>query len=403
MASNSSPRVIADKCPQCGADLPGGGGERIVCAYCGSSLIRQRAPAPRAAEDQAAGPEAAEPEFAGSWGLRLKKVSYVDQQGIGCEAFRMLIPADWQFEGGVQWPMNNPGMPGVIAFRAYNPQGVEAFEAFPNIPFYWTNNPMVTASFPMGSMYYGNEVRPPMPALQVLQQIVIPRYRRQGVQFVAQEPLPGLVQQMRATSPVAPTGVTSAEGARVRIRHRYNNQDVEEDVFGIVEVSHQPAPMFMGENIFWMASYLFSFRALAGQLDSLSDMFMAIVRSYRMSAQWYTRYMMLSQYMVQNQVFQLHVSQIKQVLAQMGGFMGDMMMDAFNQQQQTLDQLSDQFSQAVRGVDAYHDPTDGTDIELPGGYVHAWSNGGGEYILTNDANFDPGAGSNVSWTAMERK
>jgi hypothetical protein len=393
----SSPTVVPDRCPQCGANLPPGDSERIVCAYCGSSLVRQRAPG---AETPG------ESESAGSWGLRLKKISYVDQQGIGCEAFRMLIPADWTFEGGVQWLMNNPGMPGVVAFRAYNPQGVEAFEAFPNIAFYWTNNPMVTTSFPMGSLYYGNEVRPPMPALQALQQIVIPRYRGQGVQIVNQEQLPSLVQQMRATSPVAPTGVTSADGARVRIRYRHGDRDVEEDIFGIVEVSQQAMLMFMGgmENIFWLADYLFSFRALADQLDGLSDMFMAIVRSFRLNAQWYTRYMQLSQYMIQNQIFQLqHVGQISQIISGTSDYISDMMMDSFNQRQQTLDNLSGQFSQAVRGVDEYLDPADEQGIELPGGYAHAWSNGSGEYILSNDANFNPNVGSNVDWRAMERR
>ena len=143
-------------------------------------------------------------------------------QGIGTEVFRMLIPADWQFEGGVQWVMNNPGMPAVGAFRAYNPQGVEAFEAFPNLPFFWTNNPMVTMQFPPGSFYFGNEVRPPASALQVLQEIVIPRHRGQmpGLQVVAQEQLPQLAQQMRANDPAAGMGVTGSDGGRVRIRYR---------------------------------------------------------------------------------------------------------------------------------------------------------------------------------------
>jgi hypothetical protein len=401
MASKSSPGVVAERCPQCGANLPHVGGERIVCAYCGSSLIRQRAPAPE-------GEERGEPKSAGAWGLRLKKVSYVDQEGIGCEAFRMLIPADWKFEGGIQWLLNNPGMPGVVAFRSYNPQGVEAFEAFPNVAFYWTNNPMFTMSFPMGSLYYGNEVRPPMPALQALQQIVIPRYRVQsGVQIVGQEQLPSLVQQMRAANPAAPpgAGITSVEGAKVRIRYRYGDRDVQEDVFGVVEVSHQPNPMVMGmENIFWMVHFLYSFRALADQLDGLSDMFMAIVRSFRVNQEWYTKYIQLVQYMMQNQIFQLqHVGQIKEILSQISGFFGDMMMDAYYQHQQTLDRISDQFSQVVRGVDEYLDPADEQGIELPGGYAHAWSNGSGEYILSNDANFDPNVGSNVNWQAMERR
>jgi hypothetical protein len=410
-----TPDVVTDRCPQCGADLPPSGGERVTCAYCGSSLIRlqQRAAESQGAPKRAAGAEGAA-EGAGSWGIRLKRISCVDQlasegtRGIGSEVFSMLIPADWQFEGGVRWVMNNPGMPAVGAFRAYNPQGVEAFEAFPNLPFFWTNNPMVTMQFPPGSFYFGNEVRPPASALQVLQEIVVARHRGQmpGLQVVAQEQLPQLAQQMRANDPAAGFGVTGSDGGRVRIRYRLVDRDVEEDFFGVVEVSQQMMPTMMGmaENIFWMADYLFSFRAQAGQIDGLSDVFMAIVRSYRLNPQWYARYMQVSQYMIQNQIQQIHnIGQLSQIISQTSDTISDMMMDSFNQRQQTLDRLSGQFSQAIRGVDEYYDASIQQPVELPGGYDHAWSNGSDEYILTNDANFDPNLGSTVNWNAMERR
>lgn len=404
-----SPNVVADCCPQCGANLPPSGGARVTCAYCGSSLVRlqQRAAGAQGVPEQAAGAEGAA-EGAGSWGIRLKRISCIDQQGIGSEVFRMLIPADWQFEGGVRWVMNNPGMPAVGAFRAYNPQGVEAFEAFPNLPFFWTNNPMVTMQFPPGSFYFGNEVRPPASALQVLQEIVIAHHRGQmpGLQVVAQEQLPQLAQQMRANDPAAGMHVTGSDGGRVRIRYRLVDRDVEEDVFGVVEVSQQMMPTMMGmaENIFWMADYLFSFRAQAGQIDGLSDVFMAIVRSYRLNPQWYARYMQISQYMIQNQIQQIHnIGQLSQIISQTSDTVSDMMMDSYNQRQQTLDRLSGQFSQAVRGVDEYYDSSMQQPVELPGGYDYAWSNGLDEYILTDDANFDPNLGSTANWDAMERQ
>lgn len=320
----------------------------------------------------------------------------------------MLIPADWEFEGGVHWLMNNPGMPAVIAFRAYNPQGEETFEAFPNIPFYWTNNPMVTAMFPVGSLYYGNEVRPPAPALQVLQEIVVPRYRGQmpALQVVQREHLPDLAQELRAGSPVTSAGITGADGARVRIRYRHGDRDVEEDIFGVVEVSQMAVPMFAGamENIFWMADYLFSFRALAGQLDGLSDMFMTVVRSFRLNPQWYGRYMQVSQFMIQNQIQQIHhIGQISQIISRTSDQISDMIMDSYYQRQGTLNRLSDQFSRAIRGVDEYYDPFEERGVELLGGYDRAWSNALGEYILTSDANFDPNIGSNLNWEAMERR
>lgn len=268
---------------------------------------------------------------------------------------------------------------------------------------------MVTTMFPVGSLYYGNEVRPPAPALHVLQEIVVPRYRGQmpGLQFVNQEHLPDLPQALRAASPVDSSSITSADGARVRIGYRHGDQDVEEDIFGVVEVSQVAMPMLMMgamENVFWMADYLFSFRALAGQLDGLADMFLAIVRSFRLNPQWYGRYVQVSQYLIQNQIQQIrHIGQISQIVSRTSDQISDMMMDSYYQRQQTLDQLSTQFSQAMRGVDEYYDPFEQQGIELPGGYDHAWSNNLGEYILTDDPNFDPNVGSNLNWEPMERR
>lgn len=385
--------VVPDCCPQCGGSLPPTGGDRLICEYCGSSLIRLSAG--NRTEEQ-------------PWGVRLRTVSCTDDQGVGGEAFRLLIPADWTFQGGVQWLMNNPGMPAVIGFRAQNPHGVEAFEAFPNLPFYWTNNPMFSMTFPPGSMYYGNEVRPPGPALQVLREIVIPRFRGRmpGLRIVGEEHLPSLAAEMQASSPVAPSNLTSADGARLRIQYQPGGQTVEEDVYGVVEVSQQPGPLMMGgmQHIFWMADYLFSFRALAGHLDRLSDVFTGMVRSFRLNPGWYSRYRQMSQGMIQNQMQQIQqVGQMSRMISRTNDQISDMIMDSYNERQRTLDRLSNQFSQAIRGVDEYHDPLGGQNVELPGGYRQAWSNGLGEYIVTDDVTFNPNVGSTQNWQPLERQ
>lgn len=390
-----SKNIVADACPQCGANLPPTEDERVTCAYCGSSLIRLGSPA-RKKETGESGT---------TWGVRFRMVNCIDQQGIGVEAFHMLIPADWQFEGGVHWVLNNPGAPAAIAFRAYNPQGKEAFEVFPNVNCYWTNNPMITAMYPIGGLYFGNEVRPPMPALQALLQLVVPRHRGHmpGLQIVRQEQLPNLAQQIRADiqSPVPQTLPSVTDGARVRLRY----DDVEEDIFGVVELVQVGMPMMMGmvEHIYWTAEYLLAFRARAGQLDTLDDTFKAITRSFRLNPQWYGRYMEVSQYLVQNQIQQIqHIGQLSRIISQTSSQISDMMMDSYYQRQQVYDRISTGFSQAIRGVDEYHDPFKEYGVELPGGYRHAWANSLGEYILTDDPNFNPNIGSNLTWQEMER-
>jgi len=96
--------------------------------------------------------------------LKFKTVRYVDEQGIGIEAFTMLIPSDWSFEGGIRWVLDNPGMPAVASFRITSPDGRDEVETFPNQSFFWTTNQMTLQLKPVGSKNFGAEVRPPVRA-----------------------------------------------------------------------------------------------------------------------------------------------------------------------------------------------------------------------------------------------
>jgi len=40
---------------------------------------------------------------------------------------------------------------------------------------------------------------------------------------------------------------------------------------------------------------------------------------------------------------------------------------------------------------------------VPGGYDHAWANALGEYIVTDDPNFNPNLGSNSNWEPLSRQ
>lgn len=397
--------VRAVRCPQCGAKLPPG--RDVICEYCGTRCVLGEPVAePESLQEQR---PARTGEYAqGAPGLRLKAVQCVDQQGIGIEAFRMLIPADWVFEGGVHWLLNNPGMPAVIACRARNAANTEAFEVFPNLSFYWTNNPMVQMTIPVGGLYFGSEVRPPMGAQQVLREIVLPRYRGNvpGLQIVQEEHLPDLARQVGAGAQAGPGVATSADSARVRVRYSTGGQATEEEIYGVVEVTHVSMPAMFGtvEHIYWMADYLFSFRAPEGTLDRMAEMFWIITRSFRLNPQWYGRYMQVSQYLIQNQIQQIqHTGQLSRIISQTSNQISDMMMESWQQRQATMDRISENFSQAIRGVDEYYNPFDERGVELPGGHTYAWCNALGEYILSDDPNFNPNIGSNVTWQQMERK
>jgi hypothetical protein len=385
-----SSELASENCPQCGGPIQQAG-QRVTCGYCGAALIRRQEQASEGSK----------------WGVHLKAVNYVDQQCGGVEAFRLLIPKTWEFKGGVTWRIDNPGTPATIAFTVSNPEGQEAFEVFPNIPCYWTNQMMVTGFFPPGSRYFGNEVRPPAPALEVLRDLVVPRYR-EGVmpwEIVQQEHLPDLPAQLRANSPASTEGITSADGGRVRVRYHSGDHEIEEDFFGVVEIASVSMPMLMGvaEHVYWTADYLFSFRAVAGQLDRLADQFLSMVQSFRLNSVWFNRVTQASQFMIQNQIQHIrNVGQLSQIISQTNDQISDMIMSSYQSRQATMDRLSTQFSQAIRGVDEYYDPLQDQGVELPGGYDFAWSNSLGEYIVTDDPNFNPNVETNLNWEKLKR-
>ena len=157
------------------------------------------------------------------------------------------------------------------------------------------------------------------------------------------------------------------------------------------------------EQIFWMASYLFAFRAHEGTLDGLSDTFMGLVRSFKISPEWYARYVQVSQGMIQGGMQQIaNAGRISQIISKTTNEISDMMMDGYYQRQETMDHLADQFSQATRGVDGYRDSFENAEVELPGGFEHAWANALGEYIVTDDSNFDPNVEVDGDWKPMRR-
>jgi len=78
-----------------------------------------------------------------------------------------------------------------------------------------------------------------------------------------------------------------------------------------------------------------------------------------------------------------------------------MMMKSYNQRQEVNDRIAKNFSQYIRGVDEYKTP-DGRPVELPSGYNHVYTNGQGEYVLSNEPGFNPNAYSNQNWTRLEK-
>ena len=78
-------------------------------------------------------------------------------------------------------------------------------------------------------------------------------------------------------------------------------------------------------------------------------------------------------------------------------------MEQFKANGDVYDKVSQKFSDNTLGIDRYYDPYEEREVQLPSGYNHAWSNNNGEYIMSDNPNFNPNVGSNLNWESMKRE
>jgi hypothetical protein len=339
--------------------------------------------------------------------MRFKPFHYIDEQGIGIKAFSMLIPSDWSFEGGIQWIFDNPGAPAVASFRVRSPAGDAELQLLPAQSFFSTEDPWVLLYFPVGSRYYGNEVRP-YPALgpaETLRQIVIPRFRGSvtNLQIISEQSMPEVGEMLRAGLPAQPN--TTIEAAKIRIEYEQNGKLLEEEIYCVVEslnvLTYSPFLFRYVNNTFWMADFLFSFKGDKGSLDSHYKLFQTMLYSFRVNPQWFNKYVQLIDYLVQQQLTIIEgYGHLSQIISQTSDEISDMVWQTYDNRNAASDRMAEDFSNYILGTDRYFDPLQQTTVKLPSGYDYAWTNSLGYYDLSNDANYDPNIGSQQNWQRL---
>ena len=337
--------------------------------------------------------------------VRYKTADFFDSQGIGTNAFSMLVPVDWKSSGDIRWVLDNPAMPAFGSFKAWNPKGVEEYNYFANQAFFSSDNPLVTQTFPAGSRYFGALVHVPLGSVDALKEIAIPLFRSdvQDLRVVSEKELPELSKVIETgTDPV--TGViTSANGGKIRVEYSLNGVMMEEEMYCIIQSLDIPIQTFTGtfRNINWYMTYLESFRAVKGQLDSDTKIFQTISFSAKTDQNWLNKYNQVVDYLIQKQIQQIQsLGQLSNIISQTSNEISDANYAAWQQTQSVNDRLAHDFSNNILGVESYNNPFDGSTVDLPSGYSYAWANNLGEYILSDSPSYNPNTESNLNWEQM---
>ena len=139
-------------------------------------------------------------------------------------------------------------------------------------------------------------------------------------------------------------------------------------------------------------------------MNQAGKLFYVMISSFRVNPHWYAAYKSIIQSLIQGQIQRIrHIGQIGQIYAQTGREIREQNLRDWYSRQEVYDRLSTDWSREIRGVDAYFDPHRQEVVELPSGYGNAWANNLGEYILTEDPNFNPNQVSNLHWEPMPQK
>jgi hypothetical protein len=215
-------------------------------------------PVPAGATAKAAAPATAGKPAAGNAGYyRMKKVAIVDEHGFErpMTAMSLLVPADWQFQGSVQYArvLGCHANMVQVSFRATSPDGTLGLELFPGNTWQWADDAgavqlMRTSNQQMAQFgRKGCDIMPPLGAAEYLRQAVLPAVRRQA-RVAAMEPMPEIAHEVEqrvqeAQAAAARQGLqVRARGdvGRARLAYDVNGQVMEEWVTAVTYASGMP-------------------------------------------------------------------------------------------------------------------------------------------------------------------
>jgi hypothetical protein len=153
----------------------------------------------------------------------------------------------------------------------------------------------------------------------------------------------------------------------------------------------------------WLILNNYTVTAPESQFPDAMKLFGIVLTSCRTDKHFYNTMMQASEIIMKNfYAGERQAMETSRIISQTN----DEILDSMNQSYETTQAANEHeatgFDDYIRGVDRYNEG-DG-DVSLPAGYNHAWSNGFGKYIVTEDGTYNPNVnGPNGDWHEMEKQ
>ncbi|MGB5352886.1 MAG: hypothetical protein WBN32_04660, partial [Woeseia sp.] len=178
------------------------------------------------------------------------------------------------------------------------------------------------------------------------------------------------------------------------------------DAFNQLATMAQIASAFGGADhvVGWDLRDAISLRAPADTLDAQMPVLLAIVNSLRQTPEYSRKLLELQTRISQgNHEAAMRTietyRQISQASYNAHQEVNAGIMNSYQQLNASQDRGQADFVNYIHDQQDYVDPAVNGNVTLPASYERVYSNGKGEYVLTNDAAFEPGA----DWSAIQRR
>jgi hypothetical protein len=347
--------------------------------------------------------------------LTLRSVVIMDSgpNGLGGEAYRILMPADWRLDGAIVWS-KDPANPAAPRIRLIRPRGQE-IGVLPPIAFVW-NPQMFGRFYPAGSEYANTEVQPPvLEPFQCIQRIIVPRYQRElgsARIILRQELLPELTEvgHMKYPGPEYRNAVFRA--GKIRFGYSERGVSMEEHVY--VLTAAVQFPVGGTTTTMWSPDEICYSKAPAGELDRQLPLFQTAMFSLRPNLRWFAHMQRVSAALVKQQADASNAALARAQAAaaarhsaadasnaRSGDQINDMIMKGYQRRMAVQDAMAAREDRSIRQVEIFKDPRSGEQYELPEGYSSAFRGPDGTFTM-GGANDNPNYDSNGAYTRMER-
>jgi hypothetical protein len=349
-----------------------------------------------------------------------------DKQGFAqpVEAFSVLIPKGWKYDGNIIWTPPGSTCAGTNqTFTATSADGKYKFEMLPYFTWSFNTDPQL-AQF---NQQYGNSqycsYGEPMDAEKYLKNVFAPQELNNPtiIEIKSNKPAVENMQQMNEKARMELTGYGASEinfyPSAIYAKVKWSNGD-EGIVLCGVDVSEMIIPnVYNGayNKIYTStATERVVFKYPASESDKATDMLSVIMSSVRTNTTWKStvdnfwlayRKKKQAEHIGKLKLMDEQAQQIgRNAIAKGQQRLNEMdnNMRNWEASQQTNDRIHTNFIKAIREVETYRDET-GV-VELNSGYDHAWSRSdGSSYIMTNNPNFDPSSVFlDQRWKEMKR-